>query len=57
MNNGKKLGATIAFCFWLIVTDIVVENPMPALAVSLASSLGTLAAIYLPSIVMRYGKE
>lgn len=57
MNNEKKLGATIAFCFWLIVTDIVVENPMPALAVSLASSLGTLAAIYLPSIVMRYGKE
>lgn len=56
-NNERKLGATIAFCFWLLVTDFVVENTMPVLAVSIISSLGTIGAIYLPKIVMRYGKE
>lgn len=56
-KNEKLLGRAIAFCFWLLIIDFTVENPMPVLAATLISSAGTIIAIYLPSIIFKYGKE
>lgn len=51
------MACAISVGAWLLVLDITIENAMPAWAAMISGSIMTVCCIYLPSIIMRYGKE
>lgn len=56
-KNEKWMACAISVGAWLLVLDITIENAMPAWAAMISGSIMTVCCIYLPSIIMRYGKE